>query len=188
MSYSVYRLPVCRCQRQNMDNLLCLRPVVLFPEDSVCSSYRLSLVFKILMCSEYKYGSIFSLVIISSYNISIWWSKLHIIRLGYVIFPIINIKKCQAVCSLGFKICLFKNVQCNRLHTVQPVFIWKDWFYIGLFDNQELLIFCSDFILKYILFYWMVSWWKSFILKSKYNRVELRKDYNFNNYLIGYCE
>ena len=29
-----------------MDNLLCLRPVVLFPEDSVCSSYRLSLVFK----------------------------------------------------------------------------------------------------------------------------------------------
>ena len=25
-----------------MDNLLCLRPVVLFPEDSVCSSYRLS--------------------------------------------------------------------------------------------------------------------------------------------------
>ena len=36
-----------------MDNLLCLRPVVLFPEDSVCSSYRLSLVF-IMFCKGKK--------------------------------------------------------------------------------------------------------------------------------------
>ena len=50
MSYWVYRLCVCRRWRHNLDNLLCLWPVVLFPEDSVCSSYRLSLVFKILMC------------------------------------------------------------------------------------------------------------------------------------------
>ena len=45
MSYWVYRLCVCRRWRHNLDNLLWLRPVVLFPVDSVCSSYRLSLVF-----------------------------------------------------------------------------------------------------------------------------------------------
>ena len=55
MSYWVYRLCVCRRWRHNLDNLLCLRPVGLFPEDSVCSSYRLSLVFKILRVGSSDY-------------------------------------------------------------------------------------------------------------------------------------
>ena len=36
----MYRLCVCRRWRHNLDNLLCLRPVVLFPKDSVCSPLR----------------------------------------------------------------------------------------------------------------------------------------------------
>ena len=42
MSCSVCRMRVCRRYTQNMDNLLCLRPVVLFTKDFACSSYRLS--------------------------------------------------------------------------------------------------------------------------------------------------
>ena len=47
MSFSVDMVPVFRGQIQIMGNLLCLRPVVLFSQDSACSSYRLSLLFKL---------------------------------------------------------------------------------------------------------------------------------------------
>ena len=36
----MYRLCVCRSWSHNLDNLLCLRPVVLFTKDFACSSYR----------------------------------------------------------------------------------------------------------------------------------------------------
>ena len=42
---------VCRVQRQNMDNLLCLRPVVLFTKDFAYSSYRLSSEIKLVKLS-----------------------------------------------------------------------------------------------------------------------------------------
>ena len=42
MSYWVYRQCVCRRWRHNLDNLLCLRPVVLFTKDFAYSSYRTS--------------------------------------------------------------------------------------------------------------------------------------------------
>ena len=45
---SVKAVCFCRICRQNLDNLLCLRPVVLFTKYFACSSCRLSSVFKFI--------------------------------------------------------------------------------------------------------------------------------------------